>query len=120
MDNIRIPTFSLLFFILALFGCAAGSSGRISSDYAIKDADWIREGRPIIYEDKSWFPTEHIENHLDREMEYLGEFQQVPFYVERRQIKPYNRIYTKFGYHKYRLFLKKKEYDRDQEFNKVF
>lgn len=108
--------FFLLVMLLALIlfaGCAGGAMGRYIRSYPIREADWIRDGKPIIYEGLNWHPTENIENHLDKEMEYVGEFQRVPFYVERRQIKPYNRIYTKFGYHKYRVFLEKKNDHRD-------
>lgn len=104
----KFKRISVLFLAVALSGCIAGSAGRRNIDYAIKEAGWIKEGKPIIHDDKSWYATEYIENHLDNEMEYVGEFQSVPFYVERRQIKPYNRIYTKFDYHKYRVFLEKK------------
>jgi hypothetical protein len=99
-----------LFFII-LSGCTSTSGGNYGRDYALREADWIKEGKPIIFDSRTWNPTEYIENHLDSEMDYVGEFQKVPFYVERRQIKPYNRIYTKFDYHKYRLFLEKKNYD---------
>lgn len=113
MGNIRFfIIFILLFFISSLLGCVAGSSSRRYGDYAMKEADWIKEGRPLINKNNKWYPTEYIENHLDSEMEYVGEFQQVSFYVERRQIKPYNRIYTKFEYHKYRRFTKK-NHDRN-------
>ncbi|MBU2540347.1 MAG: hypothetical protein KJ593_00425 [Candidatus Omnitrophica bacterium] len=113
MTNRIFILIGLMLLVIIFTGCASGSWARIRGDYAIKEADWIREGSPIIYESKSLYPTEHVENHLDREMEYVGEFQQVPFYVELRQIKPYNRLYTKFNYHKYRLFLLKEKNDRD-------
>ncbi len=113
MKNKGFIFIALMLCAIIFTGCATGSWSRRSKDYAIKEADWVREGKPIIYESKSWYPTEYIENHLDKEMEYIGEFQQLPFYVELRQIKPYNRVYTKFNYHKYRLFTLKEEDDRD-------
>jgi hypothetical protein len=105
-----IALFLILIFSLA--GCAAGYLNK-PHDYTTKEADWIRNGQPITYDNKKWYPTEYIENHLDVEMEYAGEFQKVPFYVERRQIKPFNRIYTKFDYHKYRLFTERREGSND-------
>lgn len=104
--------FALL--ILSFAGCAASQSGSFSREYKSKEAGWIKEGKPIIFEARSWYPTEYIENHIDSEMDYVDQFQNVPFYVERRQIKPFDRIYTKFDYHKYRLFLEKKGYDFDR------
>ncbi|MEW6008659.1 MAG: hypothetical protein AB1629_03400 [Candidatus Omnitrophota bacterium] len=104
----------VLFLAIVLAGCAGSYAARRNIDYAIKEAEWIKDGKPLIYDNKSWYATEFIENHLDNEMEYVGEFQNAPFYVERRQIKPYNRIYTKFDYHKYRLFLERKPTDYDK------
>ncbi len=111
----KVKCILVVFLAVVLAGCIAGSGGRRNVDYAIKEAGWIKDGKPIIHDNRSWYPTEYIENHLDGEMEYVGEFQSVPFYVERRQIKPYNRVYTKFDYHKYRVFLAKKDkvYDKD-------
>lgn len=109
---------SCILFVLLVFmavGCAGGQAVGRRADYAIKEADWVREGKPVIYENKNWYPSEYIENHLDNEMERIGEFQEVPFYVERRQIKPFNRLYTKFDYHKYRLFIARKPNADDRD-----
>lgn len=111
-----MPKKGLLTTILALLvlgaaGCATNQSGAFNKDFSTREAGWVKEGKPIIFGSSSWYPTEYIENHLDAEMEYVDQFQNVPFYVERRQIKPFDRIYTKFDYHKYRLFLEKKGYD---------
>lgn len=103
--------FVLLGLVFIAAGCAANSQFSPGKDYAAKEAAWIKDGKPILYDNKSWYPTEFIENHLDKEMEYIDSFQKVPFYVERRQIRPYDRLYTKFDYHKYRMFLEKKSYD---------
>ncbi len=101
----------LALLIFGFAGCAANQSGALNKDFTTREAGWVKEGKPIIFESRSWYPTEYIENHVDSEMDYVDQFQNVPFYVERRQIKPFDRIYTKFDYHKYRLFIEKKSYD---------
>lgn len=94
----------LLSLLILVSGCVSYAPGQFRGDFPIKESAWIKEGQPIIFEDRSWYPTEDVENLLDSEMDLLGEYKDVPFYIERRQIKPFNRIYTKFGNHQYRLF----------------
>ena len=98
--------FSLL---IMIFGCVSYAPGKFRGDFPIKEDAWIREGLPIIFQDQSWYPTEDIENLLDSEMELRGEYKGVPFYIEKRQIQPFNRIYTKFDNHRYRVFKKQRE-----------
>jgi len=75
-------------------------------DYPSREADWIRNGEPIMFEDEAWYPTDDIENLLDREVILMGHYRDIPFYIEKRDVRPMNRIYTKFDYHKYRVFLR--------------
>jgi len=96
--------FGILFLLITIFGCASYEPGKFRGDFPIKESAWIKEGQPIIFENQSWYPTEDIENLLDSEMDLLGQYNEVPFYIERSQIKPFNRVYTKFGNHQYRLF----------------
>ena len=99
--------FGLLFLLIILTGCISYAPGKFRGDFPIKEAPWVREGMPIMFQEYAWYPTEDIETLLDSEMEYQGEYNQVPFYIEKRQIKPFSRIYTKFGNHRYRIFKKK-------------
>ena len=71
------------------------------------EALWIRNGEPIIFENESWYPQDDIESYFDNELYLLGKYQGVEFYVEKMDVRPYNRLYTKFGKNKYRLFEKK-------------
>jgi len=93
---------ALLTFIV--FGC--GGNIMYKGDYPFKEASWLRSGEPIIFEDEAWYPTDDIENLLDDEVIFMGRYRDVPFYIEKRDVKPINRIYTKFDYHKYRVFLR--------------
>jgi hypothetical protein len=88
----------------ALLGC--GNRILYKGDYPFKEAQWIRMGEPIIFEDEAWYPTDDVENLLDQEVIIMGLYREIPFYIEKRDVRPFNRIYTKFGYHKYRVFLK--------------
>ena len=71
------------------------------------EAFWIRDGEPIMFEEESWVPQDDVENLFDSEVYYLGSYRDVNFYAEKTDVRPYNRLYTKFGKNKYRLFEKK-------------
>lgn len=72
------------------------------------EAAWIREGEPIIFEGTSWYPQDDIENLFENELYLLGEYQGVEYFVEKMDVRPYNRLYTKFGKNRFRLFEKNK------------
>ncbi len=71
------------------------------------EPSWIRQGQPIIFEGEKWFPQDDVENLLDSELYFLGEYQGVEFFAEKTDVRPYGRLYTKFAKNKYRLFEKK-------------
>ncbi|MFC1593777.1 hypothetical protein ACFL38_00445 [Candidatus Omnitrophota bacterium] len=89
------------------FGCMNRS--RFRGDYPFKESDWIRDGDPLMFENTHWHPTDDVENLLDREVEYVGEFRGIPFYIEKRDVRPFERLYTKFGYHQFRVFKKREK-----------
>ena len=104
MKKAIILCLSILLQVFIISGCA----NRImyKGDYPFKETDWIRNGEPIMFEDEAWYPTDDIENLLDSEVILIGQYRQALFYIEKRDVKPINRIYTKFDYHKYRVFLR--------------
>ena len=65
---------------------------------------WVREGEPIILENKSWYPLDVIENFTDDEVVRVGEYKSEPIYVERRDVKPYDRLYMKIDSLTFRAF----------------
>lgn len=91
--------------IFVLFGCAYPGISHPEKYPAPKiEADWIRNAEPIEFENERWYPVDDVENLLDDEMLPMGEYRSVKFFVEKEDIKPYGRIYTKFASHKYRVF----------------
>ncbi len=102
-DNVLI--FYFLTMILVFAGCVS-SAARIPGVYSVpqEEAGWIRNAEPIEFENELWYPVDDVENLLDEEMLPVGDYRSVNFFVEKKDIKPYERLYTKFGKHKYRVF----------------
>ena len=72
------------------------------------EAAWIRNGEPIVYDSQQWFPVRDVENLMDSEVYQIGEYKDVQIFVDKLDIKPYQRIYTKFARGKYRYFQRPK------------
>ncbi len=93
-----------------LVGCqtSSGNVGQLQR-YMVpsSEADWIRNGEPIIFEGAQWYPVDDVEILQDTEMYILGKYRGVQFFVEKIDVQPYNRLYTKFGKNKFRFFEKK-------------
>jgi len=70
------------------------------------EAEWIRNGEPIEFEGGLWFPNDNIENFLNTEVYQVGEFKELPVYVEAIDVRPFERLYTKFNRNQYRSFEK--------------
>ena len=104
---------SLLYFyavILLISGCQASSAGNIGQlqSYAAPtvEADWVRNGEPIEYEGEKWLPMDGTESLLDSEVQLMGEYRGVQFFTDKEDVRPFHRLYTKFGRNKYRYFEK--------------
>lgn len=102
-SNILICGLLIMFFILS--GCV-NLGVKVAEVYPAPqiEADWIRNAEPLEFENELWVPVDDVENLLDEEMLSIGTFRNVGFFVEKEDIKPYARLYTKFGRHKYRVF----------------
>jgi len=100
------------FLMLILIGCNAsrGNYGQVQS-YKIysMEADWIRNGDPIEFEGDLWYPADGTENLQDTEVYLIGEYKGVQYFVEKTDVRPYKRLYTKFDKNKFRYFLKRKD-----------
>jgi len=72
------------------------------------EAEWIRKGEPIEFESELWYPMDSVENLLDAEVYYLGEYRDVEFFIEKIDVRPYSYLYTKFGRNKFRTFKKRR------------
>jgi len=99
---------------ICLCGCfsAKGNVGRMDVyELPSIEADWIRSGEAIEFEKELWYPQDRVDILLDSEVYLLGEYKHVQFFVDRTDVRPYNRIYTKFAKNKFRVFEKRKSYD---------
>ena len=59
------------------------------------------------FEKELWYPIDSLENLEDTEMYLMGDYQEIQFFVEKMDIRPYDRLYTKFSKHKFRVFKRK-------------
>ena len=103
-NTVILVTFSIILFS----GCQStgGNTGQMQSySFPNLEAEWIRNGKPIEFEDKLWFPCDDVESLIDSEMYLLGEYKKVQFFAEKMDVRPLNRLYTKFGRNKFLLII---------------
>lgn len=96
--------FILLLLSIISFNCA--SFEKDNPGDAVIESQWIRNGEPIIFEEEVWYPKDVIENLRDEEMLLIFIYNGENVYIEKKEARPYNRLYTKFGKYQYRLFEK--------------
>ncbi len=100
----------LLVMVLPLAGCVT-TSGAVGGDAAysrpLEEPEWLRNGEPIEFEGEMWYPTDELENLLDSEVYLLGEFRGIRFFIDRADVKPFDRLYTNFAKNRYRAFEKR-------------
>ena len=89
-------------------GCGGNFTGLHKNPYAFPqlEAQWIRDGEPIVFENESWYPKDDIDVLTNQEVYLLGEYKGVQFFVERADVRPYNRLYTKFAENRFRIYTK--------------
>ena len=105
----NIEYFYVIFFFGLLMGCQAttGNVGQLQSyPSPIMEADWVRNGEPIEFEGEKWFPLDGTESLIDSEVQLMGEYRGVQFFTDKEDVKPFKRLYTKFGRNKYRYYEK--------------
>ncbi len=112
--NINRGRMSSWIFILGVFfwaGCGGGNiPNRGQMDiyrFPSIEAAWVQNGEPIEFEGELWYPTDGVENLLDSEVYLVGEYRGVQFFIEKTDIRPYDRLYTKFARNRFRYFQKK-------------
>ena len=98
--------------LLFLYGCATYPNSQQLYSFPDIETEWIRDGQPLEFEDERWYPTDRVENLLDNEVYLLGEYRGVQFFVDKTDVRPFERLYTKFGGHKFRVFEKKGKNDK--------
>ncbi len=90
-----------------LAGCITGprmDEAAIVTSTQLTESVWIRNGEPVVFEAEDWFPTDEVENLLDSEVYEAGTYRDVPFYIEKTDVRPFERIYTHFSKNRYRAF----------------
>jgi len=103
--------FLSLMMIVFLVGCNGTFAGaHKDANYLVpaEEASWIRDGDPIVFENESWYPKDDIDVLVDDEVYFLGEYNGVQFFVEKMDVRPYNRLYTKFAQNRFRAFAKQR------------
>ncbi len=103
---------SLVLSLLFLAGCATqtGNVGNVQSYMSPSvEAKWIRDGEPIEFEGELWYPADGIESLLDSEVYHIGEYKDVQIFIDKLDVRPYERLYTKYGKNQFRYFAKGKQ-----------
>ena len=105
--GIRSKHLLVFLFSLLCLSChgTSGNEGQLQTFplYLVEPA-WIRNGEPIEFEDELWFPRDGVETLMDTEVIQVGEYRSVLFFVDKVDVRPYDRLYTKFGKNKFRYF----------------
>ncbi len=117
MKRILSKSWCLAFSLLFLAGCShkAGNVGNLAAYKTPSgEAQWIRNGEPIQFADELWYPQDGVDILLDGEVYLIGEYKGVQFFVEKIDVQPYNRVYTKFGRNKFRIFERILSHDKNK------
>jgi hypothetical protein len=105
-EKMKVAIFATVFLFLTA-GCAElKGSRRLEGNYQIPEteASWIRDGRGMEFEGQMWYPQDTLEILQDKEVYLVGEYRGSQIFVEKADVRPYNRLYTKFGKNTFRLF----------------
>jgi hypothetical protein len=103
-------SFMMMALVLMLSGCVLPSAGpgvSMASGAPLAEAQWVRDGKPIEFEGELWFPTDDVERLLDSEVYQVGEYKSTLFFIDRVDVRPFERLYTRFSKNRYRAFEKK-------------
>ena len=107
-NNSATLTILLLLFLTAGCQSTGGNVGHVQSyPMTAIEAEWIRNGEPIEFEEELWYPADDIEGFVDSEMSPIGEYQGVQVFIDKVDVRPYKRLYTKFSRNKFRFFEKR-------------
>ena len=105
----------LVMCVLMVGGCSSHSKGNVGlmSVFAVpkEEAEWIRNGEPLDIEGELWYPQDSFDVLLDSEVYLIGENKGVQVFVNKVDVRPYSRLYTKFAQNKFRVFKKRTVHD---------
>lgn len=109
MKRLVLSVLAFSFVLGALTGCAGTALPPQIYPVPKEEPEWIVQGGPIEFEGEMWYPRDYVDILLDTEVIPTGEYKGVSFFVERIDVRPYDRLYTKFGINKYRVFTKQND-----------
>jgi hypothetical protein len=95
--------------VLLISGCVLSqgeAEKSITSSYPLTEPEWVRNGQPIEFEGTPWYPTDNVEGLLDSEVYQVGEYKGVAFFIDKVDVRPFDRLYTRFAKNRYRAFEK--------------
>lgn len=108
IDKISIKILLVICIAVSLSACSSNGSGNRGNmpSYAFgnMEAEWIRNGEPVEFEGQQWYPEDGIESLTDMEVYPISEYRGVKIFVDKTDVRPFDRLYTKFGVNKYRYF----------------
>ena len=93
--------------LAAVAGCIMpqrGDEAPIMTATQLTEPAWIRNGESIVFEGETWIPTDEVENLMDSEVYQAGTYRDVPFFIEKIDVRPFERLYTHFSRNRYRAF----------------
>ena len=98
----------VLFVIMgSLAGCVVpqprGDQG-INISAGLDEPAWVRNAEPLSFEEEDWFPTDEVESLLENEIFQVGVCRGLPVYIEKTDVRPFERLYTRFAKNRYRAF----------------
>lgn len=110
--NVQQRNCFLVLCVLVLAGCStttpSGNVGNLQSyPTPAVEAPWIRDGLPIEFEEGVWYPADGLETMLDSEVYLVGEYKGVQVFIDKVDVRPYGRLYTKFSKNRFRYFQQK-------------
>ena len=80
--------------------------------YSAVEPSWIRDGELLEFDNQIWYPQDSVDLFTDDEVMPIGKYKEATIFVDKVDIKPYDRLYTKFGKNKFRLFKLKPQNDQ--------
>jgi len=110
IKNILLLMITVCLSMFFFSGCRStkGNVGNLHA-YSFDDneAQWIRDGEAIEFEGDLWGPQDDTERLLDSEVSLVGEHKGVQFFIDKIDVRPYKRLYTKFGRTQFRYYIKR-------------
>jgi hypothetical protein len=102
-----------IFLLSFVFGGCISQRGNVgelqSFSFPVKEPEWIRNGEPIKFENEVWYPQDAVEIFLDSEVYLVGDFQKTQIFVDKTDVRPFARLYTKYDLNKFRYYRKLSE-----------